>query len=200
MNSTEQFHHKIDRMYVVADPYIARCLASTRYMKTFFVPVEHVAFEPGPSPVLQARAYETEFWANDSRNVIHWRERNTWPSGHPGWQEFQQLFLAEVWGNEGSDGHTVYRLQGWRFVQEFRLKMHHDLSCQRSQLPLAMDDTYRSSYLDSDLCRCNSSMLIVEKRHHMDPGDYPRQIDSCNSLEFRFIDGATVCVQCGATK
>lgn len=70
--------------------------------------------------------------------------------------EYPQVFLAEVWSDNGSDGHTVYRLIGYRFVTEpsFAEKLDWGgrtglASVLKSDLPRCMTNEH-DGYLDED--------------------------------------------------
>jgi hypothetical protein len=61
-----------------------------------------------------------------------------------GTSQFDEVLLVEVWSNSGDDGHTEWRHEGYRFVDEQALQIRHSTDARYTrgpsvqQLPVCM--------------------------------------------------------------
>jgi len=87
---------------------------------TYDLPTQVVVAEPRIVTPKQARAFLTNRYVHDGEIVDY----DTLITIHDskGSDEFDRVFMVEVWVDGGSDGDIIYRLYGWQFVVPARLK------------------------------------------------------------------------------
>lgn len=112
------------------------------------VPVEVVLHRPSEEILFpMARAYSTEFYGGrdvegKGADLIHWMDFQV--SKPPLELRPPGLLLAEVWGNQGDDGHPYYELEGYAFAPVT------DMGAKTGGLPDRMEANFYWKRWDGD--------------------------------------------------
>jgi hypothetical protein len=108
------------------------------HYRTFNLPTEFVAHEPGFFAPRQGRIYDTDLWLTNSKvPFVTSRDRmHAVAIKHPKWGTFdehghgfgiwnlgEEIFMVEHYENWGDDGHTSMELQSYIFVPKAGLEL-----------------------------------------------------------------------------
>ena len=90
------------------------------FVHTVNMPTEVVVYKPEFSIPMQARVYKTHLYWHENK-VKDYNELMKTARPFKGTSYHDEIMLVEVWLENGDDGHTSYRLDGWRYVPQSRL-------------------------------------------------------------------------------
>ena len=103
------------------------------------IPTEFVIHQAQIVTPDQARVYNTHlYWYEDE--IFDYDGIRKAANGFKGTSHYDEVMLAEVWMDNGDDGHTAYSLQGWMYVPYSRLKKELEGHCwfREGGLPTCM--------------------------------------------------------------
>lgn len=88
------------------------------YNQTFDIPTQIVITKPGVYVPEQGRCWPTHQWEYKGQ-ILNYEElikATAADGGFQGTANYPQIYLYEVWIDQGDDGHTAYRCVGYMYV------------------------------------------------------------------------------------
>ena len=81
---------------------------------TYYLPSECVGIGPRIVSSMLARAFGTELWLVGGKQLTY--EELADQTGFRGVGSLNEIYLWEVWQDNGDDGHVSYRHMGWAYI------------------------------------------------------------------------------------